>query len=132
MIGGTAMEIQVVLFESGPDEEALRVVAALALDGGLTIWQESAGPLTQFCFEESPHVVETVLDRRAVRGLAAYFHVDTRVQVLEVLRLAYTGYDCASNIRDLLKRLDLPYEVRERPISRQCDSSIEIYYKNVL
>lgn len=118
MVVGTAAELQVVLFESGPDEERLRVVAALEPEGGMAIRQASEGSLTQFCFEEPRHVVETVLDRRAVRGLAAYFRVETRIQLLEVLRVAFTGYDCAATIRNLLRRLDLPYEVRERAISR--------------
>lgn len=118
MAGGMAMEYRAVLFESGPDAERLKVEVALAPDGGLAVIQETAGDLTRFCFGGSPHAVETALGERAVRGLAAFFHVDTRVQVIEVLRLAYTGYDCAAQVRALLDRLNLPYEVRERALAR--------------
>ncbi len=36
----------------------------------------------------------------------------------EDLRVEYTGYDCFSRIRALLRRLVVPYAVYEAPIAR--------------
>ena len=39
-------------------------------------------------------------------------------QLPAILRLEYTGYDCFSRIRALLRRLVVPYAVYEAPIAR--------------
>ena len=50
---------RVVLFESDEGGEYLLVTCEPSGMGGLVVRQTSEGPLTQWCFEESPHVVET-------------------------------------------------------------------------
>lgn len=107
-----------LLFESEPDEERLRIEVRMLADGGMVIHQESEGDLTLWCFEESPHRVDTVLGHEAVRGLAEYFHVDTPEQLVEVLVMEFCGYDAAVRVRRLLKRLELAYEVHEHPVVR--------------
>ena len=49
-----------VLFESQEGEEALRIECAVTPEGALEVMQESDGPLTSWCFEESPHRIEVV------------------------------------------------------------------------
>ena len=49
---------RVVLFESDEGGEYLLVTCEPSGMGGLVVRQTSEGPLTQWCFEESPHVVE--------------------------------------------------------------------------
>ena len=111
-------ECGAVLFESGEEEEALRIECVVTNEGELRIMQESAGPLSEWCFEDSPHRVETVVEVGATAALGEYFHVDGVRQLPAVLRLEYTGYDCAARIRALLQRLDIPYGVLEDPIAR--------------
>lgn len=110
--------VAAMLFENEPDEERLKIEASLLGDGSLLIHQESEGDLTRWCFEESPHTVDTLVSAPEVRGLGEYFHVETSEQVLEVLVMEFTGYDAGVRIRELLKRLELPYEVREQTIVR--------------
>ena len=50
---------RVVLFESDEGGEYLLVTCEPSGMGGLVVRQTSEGPLTQWCYEESPHVVET-------------------------------------------------------------------------
>ena len=50
---------RVVLFQSDEGGEHLLVTCEPSGMGGLVVRQTSEGPLTQWCFEESPHVVET-------------------------------------------------------------------------
>lgn len=50
---------RVVLFESDEGGEYLLVTCEPSGMGGLVVRQTSEGPLTQWCFEESPHVAET-------------------------------------------------------------------------
>ena len=111
-------EYGAVLFESDADEEGLRIECAVTPEGELRVMQESAGPLTEWCFEESPHRIETVADADATDGLLEYFHLEARYQLPAVLRMEYTGYDCARKIRSLMKRLELPYRVIEAPVLR--------------
>ena len=68
--------VTAMLFENEPDEERLKIEASLLGDGSLLIHQESEGDLTRWCFEESPHTVDTLVAAPAVRGLGEYFHVD--------------------------------------------------------
>ena len=102
-----------VLFESGEGEEAVRIECAVREDGGMAVLQESDGPLTDWCFEETPHRVETVIGPLSVKGLMEYFHLESAVQVPAALRMQYVGYESARRIRELLRRLELPYEVVE-------------------
>lgn len=111
--GGSA-----VLFQSEQDEEDLRVECAITADGCMDIMQESDGPLTEWCFEESPHRVETYAGADAVTALMSYFHLDVPEQLPELLRIEYMGYDCGMKIRALMRHLDVPYEVYESDIVR--------------
>lgn len=108
----------VVLFESAADEEELFVACRVDDEARLHIVQESAGPLTQWSFEESPHRVETVVGSEALQALVTLFRLDHPGQVPALLRVAYTGYDCAHKIRRLLKRLEVPYTVIEPAVVR--------------
>lgn len=111
-------ECGAVLFESDVDEEGLRIECAVTPEGELDILQESAGPLTEWCFEESPHRIETVADAASTAELLEYFHLESVRQLPAVLRLEYTGYDCGRLIRDLMTRLEIPYRIIEEPILR--------------
>lgn len=107
-----------VLFESGEGEESLRIECAVSSDGGLLIMQESDGPLTMWCFEETPHRVETEVDSRHAAMLSDYFHLDEVGQLPAVLRMEYTGFDSGQRIRELMRRLEIPYRVLEHAIER--------------
>lgn len=109
---------EVMLFKSADDEEGLEVACTATDDGGLVVLQESDGPLTCWSFEESPHRVEVVVGPLEVRTLMGYFHVDHAWQLLLVLRMEFTGYDCRRQICSLLRYLELPYEVVETPVER--------------
>lgn len=118
---GTAMDVfdsGAVLFASEEEGERLRIECAVTPEGSLRIVQESSGPLTQWSFRESPHTVEAVIDPAGVGELLGYFHLDAAHQLPAVLRLEYTGYECFSNLCDLMKRLGIPYEIREAAIVR--------------
>lgn len=107
-----------VLFESDADEEALRIECAVTGSGALEIMQESDGPLTAWCFEESPHRVEMEVEPSSVLGLLSYFHLDDAGKLPDMLSVTYAGYDGGQRIRALMKRLELPYAVIEHPIVR--------------
>ena len=70
---------RVVLFQSDEGGEHLLVTCEPSGMGGLVVRQTSEGPLTQWCYEESPHVVETFVaheglgsvEKVGVRALAA-------------------------------------------------------------
>lgn len=115
---GDAWDGTSVLFQSEQDEEDLRIECAITSDGCMDIMQESAGPLTEWCFEESPHRVETYAGADAVDALMDYFHIDVPEHLPELLRIEYMGYDCGMKIRALMRRLDVPYEVYESDIVR--------------
>lgn len=107
-----------VLFESAGEDEALRIECAITREGGLVILQESDGPLTRWCFEESPHRIEVDVLPDQAKGLLAYFHLEDVAQLPPVLRLAYLGYDSGLRIRGLMRRLGVSYRVIENPIER--------------
>lgn len=118
---GTAMDVfdsGAVLFASEEEGEHLRIECAVTSEGSLRIVQESSGPLTQWSFRESPHTVEAMIDPAGVGELLGYFHLDATHQLPAVLRLEYTGYECFSSLCDLMKRLGIPYEIREAAIVR--------------
>lgn len=62
-------EERVVLFESDEGGEHLLVTCEPSGMGGLVVRQTSEGPLTQWCFEESPHVVETFVTHEGLATL---------------------------------------------------------------
>lgn len=107
-----------VLFQSEQDEEDLRIECAITADGCMDIMQESDGPLTEWCFEETPHRIETLAGSDAVAALMRYFHLEVPEQLPQLLRIEYMGYDCGSKIRALMRSLDVPYEVYESDIVR--------------
>lgn len=106
-------ECGAVLYESAEDEEGLRIDCVVTEEGALGIMQESDGPLTMWCFEESPHRIETMVEPSDVGRLLEYFHLDGPRELPLVLRLEYTGYDSFCRIRALFRRLDIPYVVHE-------------------
>ena len=107
-----------VLFESGPDEELLRVECEVDKAGGLRVVQVSEGPLTQWCFEESPHAIEVVVDPVHTGELVSRCALDGPGQLPAALQVQFAGYDASHQIRCHLRELDIPYEVRENPIIR--------------
>lgn len=107
-----------VLFESGPDEERLRIEAVPMGDGGLLVRQESEGELTRWCFGESPHVVDTCIGASSLQRLGEHFRIEGMRQMVEVLVMRFTGYDAGERLRGLLRRLGIPYEVHERAPQR--------------
>ena len=90
---------RVVLFESDEGGEYLLVTCEPSGMGGLVVRQTSEGPLTQWCFEESPHVVETFVTHvRRLWSLEHFYGVGTSNQVAQHaehfvcrLRLCPTG-----------------------------------------
>ena len=86
--------------------------------GGLVIRQVSEGPLTQWCFEESPHVVETLVPYEGLVALKHFYGVQTSNQVAQMLGISFADYDCAQRVRSLLRELDAGFDVIEKPISR--------------
>ncbi|MDO4437675.1 MAG: hypothetical protein Q4B77_06995 [Coriobacteriaceae bacterium] len=107
-----------VLFESREGEESLRIECAVTPEGALEVLQESDGPLTSWCFEESPHRIEALVEPLDLKGLMEYLHADDPRQLPAILRFEYTGYDCFMRLRGLLKRLGVPYTVFEAAIVR--------------
>ena len=106
---------RVVLFESDEGGEYLLVTCEPSGMGGLVVRQTSEGPLTQWCFEESPHVVETFVMHE---GLG------TSNQVARMLSISFADYDCAQRVRSLLRELDAKFDVIEKPIDRTGNSGI--------
>lgn len=109
---------RVVLFESGGEEEELTVVAEETGLGGFQIVQASAGDLTDWCFEETPHVVETSVGASGARKLCEHFEVDAVGQALRVLSMEFGDYDSARRVRGLLHDLGIAYGVVEHAIER--------------
>lgn len=108
----------VVLFESAEDGERLYVACGIEHQGGMVIRQESAGSLTRWCFEESPHRIDVLIGREQVQGLMGHFAADDLRQLACALAAAYGVYDASLRIRHLMRRLGVCYEVREHLISR--------------
>ncbi len=107
-----------VLFASEEEGERLEVRCSVTSEGSLRIIQESSGPLTQWSFRESPHTVEAMVNPAGVREFLDYFHLDAAYQLPAVLRLEYTGYECLSSLCDLMRRLGIPYGIKEAAIVR--------------
>lgn len=107
-----------ILYESQVGEEALRIECAVTSEGALEVMQESDGPLTSWCFEESPHRIEVVVEPMEAERLLEYYHLDELRQLPAVLRLEYTGFDSFQRLRALFKRLAILYDVFEAEIVR--------------
>lgn len=107
-----------LLFESRENDESLRVECYVNEAGCLVIEQVSAGPLTQWCFEESPHRIITEVGAAGTAALAAHFEAVEPAQLPRLIGASHLGYDVCSQVRALLVELGIPYEVRERPIVR--------------
>ena len=107
-----------LLFESGDMDERLSIVCYTTDAGGLVIERTSDGDLTQWSFEESPHVVKTCLDVSSARALVEYYHLDEVDQVPAMLRLEFVGFESDTQIRALLKRHAISYTIQEAPIAR--------------
>ena len=105
---------RVVLFQSDEGGEHLLVTCEPSGMGGLVVRQTSEGPLTQWCYEESPHVVETFVAHEALV-------VGTSNQVARMLSISFADYDCAQRVRSLLGELGAGFDVVEKPIDRMGD-----------
>ena len=112
---------RVVLFESDEGGERLTVTCEPSGMGGLVVRQTSEGPLTQWCFEESPHVVETFVTHEGLAELKRFYEVGTSNQVARMLSISFADYDCAQRVRSLLRELGVGFDVVEKPIDRMGD-----------
>ena len=86
--------------------------------GGLVVRQTSDGPLTQWCYEESPHVVETFVTHEGLAALERFYGVRASNQVARMLSISFADYDCAQWVRSLLRELGAGFDVVEKPIDR--------------
>ena len=109
---------RVVMFESVEDGEHLVVTCEPSGAGGLVVREVSDGDLTRWCFEESPHTVETFVDHEGLRALQRFYDVDTSMQVARMLSISFSDYDCGHRVRSLLRDLHVRFDVVERPIDR--------------
>ncbi len=106
------------LFESFDNDESLRITCSLTDAGSLLIDQVSEGPVTQWCFEESPHRVLVEVEPEGASRLASHFKAVETEQLPRLLGASFTGYDTSAQIRDLMRELGIPYQVHERAIVR--------------
>lgn len=109
---------RVVMFESDEGGEYLLVTCEPSGMGGLVVRQTSEGPLTQWCYEESPHVIETFVPREGLAALEHFYGVGTSNQVARMLSISFADYDCAQRVRSLLGELGTGFDVIEKPIDR--------------
>lgn len=112
---------RVVLFQRDEGEEYLLVTCEPSGMGGLVVRQTSEGPLTQWCYEESPHVVETFVTHEGLVALERFYEVGTSNQVARMLSISFADYDCAQRVRSLLRELGAGFDVVEKPIDRMGD-----------
>lgn len=104
---------RVVLFQSDEGGERLLVTCEPLGMGGLVVRQTSEGPLTQWCYEESPHVVETFVAHEGLVALERFYEVGTSNQVARMLSISFADYDCAQRVRSLLGELGAGFDVIE-------------------
>ena len=114
----TVFDDAVELFRSEEDDETLLITCEPTGLGGIRIHQLSAGELTRWAFEESPHEIDTFVDAGGTTRLRGYYGVETNAQLARMLSVAFSDYDCSIKIRELMQCLDIPYEVVEKPIER--------------
>ncbi len=115
---------RVVLFQSDEGGEQLLVTCEPSGMGGLVVRQTSEGPLTQWCYEESPHVVETFVAHEALVVLEHFYGVGTSNQVAQMLSISFADYDCAQRVRSLLGEFGAGFDVIEKPIDRTGNDGI--------
>ena len=108
----------VELFRSEEDDEALLITCEPTELGGIRIHQQSAGDLTRWAFEESPHEIDVLVDAGGATRLRSYYDVETNAQLARILAVSFSDYDCSLQIRELMRGLSVPYEVVEKPIER--------------
>mgnify|MGYP000010722508 CR=1 FL=1 len=109
---------RVVLFQSNEGGEHLLVTCEHRVWAAWVVRQTSEGPLTQWCFEESPHVVETFVAHEGLVALERFYEVGTSNQVARMLGISFADYDCAQRVRSLLGELGAGFDVIEKPIDR--------------
>ena len=109
---------RVVMFESDEGDEHLLVTCEPTGAGGIVVREVSEGDLTRWCFEESPHTIETFVDHKGLQALERFYDVDTAMQVARMLSISFADYDCGQRVRALLRELRVPFDVVERPIDR--------------
>ena len=109
---------RVVMFESVEDGERLVVTCEPTGAGGIVVREVCEGNLARWCFEESPHTIETFIDHEGLRALLRFYDVDTLMQVARMLSISFSDYDCGHRVRSLLRELHVPFDVVERPIDR--------------
>ena len=109
---------RVVLFQSDEGGEQLLVTCEPSGMGGLVVRQASEGPLPQWCYEESPHVVETFVTHEGLVALEQFYGVGASNQVARMLSTSFADYDCAQRVRSLLRELGAGFDVVEKPIDR--------------
>ena len=106
------------LFSSREGEERVDVWCAYEGGGGLSVVERLEGPLARWCFEESPHVVELRVDESALPVLLAYLELGDAALLPRFFALEYAEVDALQRIRDLLRRLCVPYAVVEATPAR--------------
>lgn len=102
-----------VLFASDEGEEALRIECAVTPAGELLLHQESDGDVTWWCFEETPHIMDVVVPASETRRLAELFVLDEVDQLPQTLAAEYVGYESSIELREMLRRQGISYEVVE-------------------
>lgn len=106
------------LFEADEDGERVSIVCGLDDTGGLRVHQVSEGPMTQWCYEESPHTVDVSVDAAGLDRVAQHLQVERAEQVPAALQVAYAGLDGSQRVRELLRELGVPYQVDEASVRR--------------
>ncbi len=111
-----------LLFESGGNDERLRIECSVHGDGHMDIVQESDGPVTDWCFEEGPHAAEVLIAPDGVARLVEHYALDDASQLPAALQMQFAGVDASLRVRDLLDGLGIPFEVVERSgAMRDCE-----------
>lgn len=106
------------LFSSREGEERVDVWCAYEEGNGLSVVERLEGPLALWCFEESPHVVELRVAEPVLPVLLAYLELSDEALLPRFFALEYGEADALQRIRDLLRRLCLPYTVLEAAPAR--------------
>ena len=107
------IDARAVLFQSEDEGESLCIECAATREGGLAVLQESDGPLTLWCFEESPHRIETEVAPEDMGALLVHFRADNAGMLPAMLRMRFTGHESGQRIRRMLRGLQVPYRVYE-------------------
>lgn len=114
----TVFDETVELFRSEEGDETLVITCEPTGLGGIRIHQQSAGDLTKWAFDESPHEIDVLVDAGGAARLRSHYNVETNGQLARILAVAFSDYDCSLKIRDLMRNLEVSCEVVEKPIER--------------